>query len=97
VDYRVTNFAPEATLSTCIREIVGSNIGLHIGYPHCGYFIVSPLYSNRVAGTRLGLEHGPLIITTHLSPLSSNATLYEVVRKIRFPMIFHNEKHVYWH
>jgi hypothetical protein len=20
-----------------------------------------------------------------------------VVRKIRFPMIFHNEKHVYWH
>jgi hypothetical protein len=21
----------------------------------------------------------------------------KVVRKIRFPMIFHNEKHVYWH
>jgi hypothetical protein len=30
-------------------------------------------------------------------PVASVSTNTRVVRKRRFPMIFHNEKHVYWH
>jgi hypothetical protein len=33
----------------------------------------------------------------HLLTTRSVSKYTRVVRKIRFPMIFHNEKHVYWH
>jgi hypothetical protein len=29
--------------------------------------------------------------------VSISVEFTKVVRKIRFPMIFHNEKHIYWH
>jgi hypothetical protein len=41
----------------------------------------------------VGLERGPLsLVSTTEELLDTRA-----VRKIKFPMIFHNEKHVYWH
>jgi hypothetical protein len=33
----------------------------------------------------------------YILKLTTKTEFEKVVRKRRFPMIFHNEKHVYWH
>jgi hypothetical protein len=48
-----------------------------------------------------------IIVPVHIKADKTNCNNYrgisllstssKVVRKLRFPMIFHNEKHVYWH
>jgi hypothetical protein len=36
-------------------------------------------------------------LSLHSKDLQGKEEITRVVRKKRFPMIFHNEKHVYWH
>jgi hypothetical protein len=42
-------------------------------------------------------HHKVTLSNVKISWFPVNATSTRVVRKIRLPMIFHNEKHVYWH
>jgi hypothetical protein len=61
---------------------------------------VSPANSIRLIGLFAMIGETAYIyiyIYTHTHTHTLTHTHTKVVRKRRFPMIFHNEKHVYWH